>query len=144
MAVTISASGYNNATLNVPVGSTAVANVSLVPTGKDVYVSNASGTYDVYESDLNGQNKKLLLAGTGNELTAIASVVLGGTVLTGGVGMVAGTLFGGMILGLIATLINFNGSLNGAWIMISGGVLLFLFIVMQRALLSSFRLRGVA
>ena len=64
------------------------------------------------------------LAGTGNELTAIASVVLGGTLLTGGVGMVAGTLFGGMILGLIATLINFNGSLNGAWIMISGGVLL--------------------
>ena len=84
------------------------------------------------------------LAGTGNELTAIASVVLGGTVLTGGVGMVAGTLFGGMILGLIATLINFNGSLNGAWIMISGGVLLFLFIVMQRSLLSSFRLRGAA
>ena len=40
------------------------------------------------------------LAGTGNELTAIASVVLGGTVLTGGVGMVAGTLFGGMILRL--------------------------------------------
>jgi galactofuranose transport system permease protein len=84
------------------------------------------------------------LAGTGNELSAIASVVLGGTVLTGGVGMVAGTLFGGMILGLIATLINFNGSLNGAWIMISGGVLLFLFIVMQRSLLSSFRLRGAA
>jgi galactofuranose transport system permease protein len=84
------------------------------------------------------------LAGTGSELTAIASVVLGGTVLTGGVGMVAGTLFGGMILGLIATLINFNGSLNGAWIMISGGVLLFLFIVMQRSLLSSFRFRGAA
>jgi len=84
------------------------------------------------------------LAGSGNELTAIASVVLGGTVLTGGVGMVAGTLFGGMILGLIATLINFNGSLNGAWIMISGGVLLFLFIVLQRSLLSSFRLRGAA
>ena len=85
------------------------------------------------------------LAGTGTELTAIASVVLGGTVLTGGVGMVAGTLFGGMILGLIATLINFNGSLNGAWIMISGGVLLFLFIVMQRSLLSSFRaVRGAS
>ncbi len=82
------------------------------------------------------------LAGTGNELTAIASVVLGGTLLTGGVGMVAGTLFGGMILGLIATLINFNGSLNGAWIMISGGILLFLFIVMQRSLVGSFKLRN--
>ncbi len=80
------------------------------------------------------------LAGTGNELSAIAAVVLGGTMLTGGVGMVAGTLFGGMILGLIATLIDFNGSLNGAWIMISGGILLFIFIVMQRSLVGSFRL----
>ncbi len=82
------------------------------------------------------------LAGSGNELTAIASVVLGGTMLTGGVGMVAGTLFGGMIFGLIATLINFNGSLNGAWIMISGGILLFLFIVLQRSIVGSLRLGG--
>ena len=82
------------------------------------------------------------LAGTGNELTAIAAVVLGGTLLTGGVGMVAGTLFGGMILGLIATLINFNGSLNGAWIMIAGGMLLFIFIVMQRSLVGSLKLRA--
>jgi len=82
------------------------------------------------------------LAGTGNELTAIASVVLGGTMLTGGIGMVAGTLFGGMILGLIATIIDFNGSLNGAWIMIVSGVLLFVFIVMQRSLVGSLRLRG--
>jgi ribose/xylose/arabinose/galactoside ABC-type transport system permease subunit len=84
------------------------------------------------------------LAGSGNELNAIAAVVLGGTLLTGGVGMVAGTLFGGMILGLIATLINFNGSLNGAWIMIAGGVLLFIFIVMQRSLVGSFRFGGRA
>lgn len=80
------------------------------------------------------------LAGSGAELTAIAAVVLGGTLLTGGVGFVAGTLFGGMILGLIATLINFNGSLNGAWIMISGGLLLFLFIVLQKFLVGSFKL----
>jgi simple sugar transport system permease protein len=84
------------------------------------------------------------LAGSGNELTAIASVVLGGTMLTGGIGMVAGTLFGGMILGLIATMIVFNGSLNGAWIMIISGVLLFVFIVMQRSLVGSLRLRGTA
>ena len=84
------------------------------------------------------------LAGAGSELSAIAAAAPGGAALMGGVGMVAGALFGGMILGLIATFINFNGSLNGAWIMISGGVLLFLFIVMQRSLLASFRLRGVA
>ncbi len=81
------------------------------------------------------------LAGAGAELSAIAAVVLGGTLLTGGVGLVVGALVGGMILGLIATLINFNGSLNGAWIMISSGVLLFVFIVMQRALVGSLTAR---
>jgi simple sugar transport system permease protein len=81
------------------------------------------------------------LAGSGSELSAIAAVVLGGTLLTGGVGLVVGALFGGLILGLIATLINFNGSLNGAWIMISSGVLLFVFIVMQRALVGSLTAR---
>jgi simple sugar transport system permease protein len=82
------------------------------------------------------------LAGNTLELSAIAAVVLGGTLLTGGVGMVAGTLFGGMILGLISTLIIFNGSLNSAWIMISSGVLLFIFIVLHRFLVSSFDLGG--
>jgi simple sugar transport system permease protein len=81
------------------------------------------------------------LAGTGNELTAIASVVLGGTLLTGGVGMVFGTLFGGLILGIIATIIDFDGSLNGAWIMIVGGLLLFVFILAQRTIMGSFMLR---
>jgi len=81
------------------------------------------------------------LAGTTLELSAIASVVLGGTLLTGGVGLVAGTLFGGMILGLISTLIIFNGSLNSAWILISSGVLLFAFMVMHRFLVGSFGLR---
>ena len=81
------------------------------------------------------------LAGSTLELSAIASVVLGGTLLTGGVGMVAGTLFGGMILGLIATLIIFDGSLNSAWILISSGVLLFAFIVLHRFLVGYFGLR---
>lgn len=81
------------------------------------------------------------LAGSTLELSAIASVVLGGTLLTGGVGMVAGTLFGGMILGLISTLIIFNGSLNSAWILISSGVLLFAFIVLHRFLIGYFGLR---
>lgn len=84
------------------------------------------------------------LAGNTLELSAIAAVVLGGTLLTGGVGMVAGTLFGGMILGLISTLIIFNGSLNSAWIMISSGILLFLFIVLHRFLVSTFGLRGTS
>ena len=81
------------------------------------------------------------LAGSTLELSAIAAVVLGGTLLSGGVGTVAGTLFGGMILGLISTLIIFNGSLNSAWILISSGVLLFVFIVMHRFLVGTFGLK---
>ncbi len=82
------------------------------------------------------------LAGSTLELSAIAAVVLGGTLLTGGVGMVAGTLFGGMILGLISTLIIFDGSLNSAWILIISGMLLFAFIVLHRFLVSSFNIKG--
>jgi simple sugar transport system permease protein len=82
------------------------------------------------------------LAGSTLELSAIAAVVLGGTLLTGGVGTVAGTLFGGMILGLISTLIIFDGSLNSAWILISSGVLLFVFIVMHRFLVGTFGIKG--
>lgn len=82
------------------------------------------------------------LAGSTLELSAIAAVVLGGTLLTGGVGTVVGTLFGGLILGLISTLIIFNGSLNSAWILISSGALLFCFIVLHRFLVGSFGLRG--
>ncbi|NMM43664.1 sugar ABC transporter permease YjfF [Rhodospirillaceae bacterium KN72] len=82
------------------------------------------------------------LAGSTLELSAIAAVVLGGTLLTGGVGFVVGTLFGGMILGLISTMIIFQGTLNSAWIMISSGGLLFIFIVLHRFLVGSFNLRG--
>jgi len=78
------------------------------------------------------------LAGNTLELSAIAASVLGGTMLTGGVGLVVGALFGGMILALISTIIIFNGSLNGAWIMIATGFLLFAFIVIQRWIVSSF------
>ena len=78
------------------------------------------------------------LAATGVELDAIAAVVLGGTLLTGGVGLVAGTLFGGLIQGVIQTLISFDGTLTSWWTKIVIGVLLFLFIVAQRFILRSF------
>jgi ribose/xylose/arabinose/galactoside ABC-type transport system permease subunit len=68
----------------------------------------------------------------GLELDAIAAVVIGGTLLTGGVGFVPGTLMGILILGLIQTLISFNGTLNSWWTRIVIGALLLLFIVLQR------------
>ncbi|GAA4357642.1 sugar ABC transporter permease YjfF [Variovorax defluvii] len=68
----------------------------------------------------------------GLELDAIAAVVIGGTLLTGGVGYVAGTLFGALTLGIIQTLIAFDGSLSSWWTRIVVGALLFFFCLLQR------------
>jgi ribose/xylose/arabinose/galactoside ABC-type transport system permease subunit len=78
------------------------------------------------------------LAASGVELDAIAAVVLGGTLLTGGVGLVGGTLFGGLILGLIATIIDFDGTLTSAWARVVIGLLLFVFVLAQRTFMGSF------
>jgi len=70
----------------------------------------------------------------GMELDAIAAAVIGGTLLTGGVGYVAGTLIGVLILGVIQSLIAFDGNLSSWWTRIAIGLLLFLFCVLQRIL----------
>ena len=71
-------------------------------------------------------------AAVGFELDAIASVVIGGTLLTGGSGFLLGTLFGVLILGLIQTLIMFQGTLNSWWTKIFVGALLLGFILLQK------------
>jgi ribose/xylose/arabinose/galactoside ABC-type transport system permease subunit len=72
------------------------------------------------------------LHGQGLELDAIAAVVIGGVLLTGGSGYVLGTVLGVMVLGLIQTIITFQGDLNSWWTRIVVGILLFAFIVLQR------------
>lgn len=72
--------------------------------------------------------------GVALELDAIASVVIGGTLLSGGSGFVAGTLIGVLILGTIQTVILFDGRLNSWWMRIAIGVLLLAFILLQRLL----------
>ncbi|TXC65351.1 sugar ABC transporter permease YjfF [Piscinibacter aquaticus] len=72
------------------------------------------------------------LHAVGLELDAIAAVVIGGTLLSGGVGFVAGTLVGVLILGIIQTLIAFDGSLSSWWTRIVIGALLLLFCLLQR------------
>ena len=74
------------------------------------------------------------LHANGVEMDAIASAVIGGTLLTGGVGMMAGTLFGVMIYGIIQTIIMFDGTLSSWWTKIALGALLCIFIVIQRLL----------
>jgi len=67
----------------------------------------------------------------GMELDAIASVVIGGTLLTGGVGNVIGTLFGVLINGTIVSILQFNGTLSSWWTRIGVGVLTLIFIGVQ-------------
>jgi len=77
-----------------------------------------------------------LLAGygqfaTGMELDSIASVVIGGTALTGGVGNVIGTLFGVLIHGSIVSILQFNGTLSSWWTRIGVGILTLVAIGVQ-------------
>lgn len=74
------------------------------------------------------------LATVGVELDAIAAVVIGGTLLTGGTGYIFGTFIGVMIMGLIQTYIIFDGTLSSWWTKIVIGILLFSFIVLQKGL----------
>lgn len=76
------------------------------------------------------------LHGQGMELEAIASAVIGGTLLTGGVGYVVGSLFGALTQGIIQNLIMFDGTLNSWWTRIVIAALLCLFIIIQRILVA--------
>ena len=70
----------------------------------------------------------------GFEMEAIASAVIGGTLLTGGVGNVFGSLFGVLIKGTIETFITFQGTLSSWWTKITIAVLLAFFIILQSIL----------
>jgi len=72
------------------------------------------------------------LAGIGMELDAIAAVVVGGALLTGGYGYVLGSVVGVLILGLVQTFIAFDGTLSSWWTRIFIGTLLLIFILLQR------------
>lgn len=75
------------------------------------------------------------LAAVGVELDAIAAVVIGGTLLTGGFGYIFGTLIGVLIMGVVQTYISFDGTLSSWWTKIVIGGLLFCFIALQQLLL---------
>ena len=72
----------------------------------------------------------------GGELEVITCAVIGGTLLTGGVGYMVGTLFGVLLKASIPTLITFNGNLLSWWGKIATGALLLLFICIQRAVVT--------
>ena len=111
--------------MGVPIGPTTIGIYAL-----SGFLSGLAGiVYTLYTSS--GYS----LATVGVELDAIAAVVIGGTLLTGGTGLVAGTFVGLMIQGLIQTYIVFEGTLSSWWTKIVIGFLLFIFIVLQRAII---------
>ncbi len=79
----------------------------------------------------------------GLEMDAISSAVIGGTLLTGGVGNVFGSFFGVLINGTISALVKFNGKLSSSWPNVVTALLLCVFIVLQ-ALFARFKKKGRA
>lgn len=67
----------------------------------------------------------------GLEMDAISSAVIGGTLLSGGVGTPFGTLFGVLIKGTIQSLITTQGTLSSWWVRIVLSALLCFFIILQ-------------
>ena len=68
---------------------------------------------------------------TAAEMNAIASSIIGGTLLTGGVGNVIGSFFGVLINGTISSLVKTNGKLISSWSNVVSAMLLCFFIVLQ-------------
>ena len=79
--------------------------------------------------------------GIGTELDAIAAVVIGGTLLTGGRGYVLGSMVGVFMYGTITSVISFMGA-DQSWTRIIVGFLLLIFIVVQRAIVARADRRG--
>jgi ribose transport system permease protein len=82
------------------------------------------------------------IEGVGWELFAIAATVVGGTLLTGGIGSVGGTLAGVLLLGLIFNILNFeNGlgtiSLSVYWQSVIRGLFLLVVVLLQARLLAA-------
>ncbi|GAA2565643.1 ABC transporter permease [Winogradskya consettensis] len=69
--------------------------------------------------------------GTGMELDAIAAVVIGGTLLTGGAGTIAGTIAGVLLLGVIQNMINQVGNVPSSYQQVISGAFLAVVVVAQ-------------
>lgn len=110
--------------LGVPVGRTTIT----------VYALNSFlTTFAGIVLSLSKQSGDSTIA-VGLELDVIAAVVIGGTLLTGGVGYVIGTFIAVMTLGTIQTYLTLDGSLTPWWIKIVIGILLFSFVGLQKLL----------
>ena len=76
------------------------------------------------------------LALQGGELDVISSAVIGGVLLSGGVGYMVGTFFGVLLKAIIPSLITFNGTLSSWWGKIITGLLVLIFVVLQQVVMN--------
>jgi ribose transport system permease protein len=74
------------------------------------------------------------VAGVGWELDAIAAVVVGGTLLTGGKGSVVSTFFGVLLLGVIFNIFNLEGQISPWWQLVLRGAILLVVVILQNRL----------
>lgn len=74
------------------------------------------------------------VAGTGWELDAIAAVVVGGTLLTGGQGGIGGAAVGVLLLGVIFNLFNLEGTISSWWQWVLRGIFLLAVVIVQNRL----------
>ena len=72
----------------------------------------------------------LYTAGEGYEMDAIAAVVLGGTSMTGGVGRIAGSIIGALIIGILSNGMNLLG-FNASWQYVVKGAVLLLAVLLD-------------
>jgi ribose/xylose/arabinose/galactoside ABC-type transport system permease subunit len=72
--------------------------------------------------------------GEGRELEAIAAVVIGGTLLSGGAGTLVGTLAGALLLKVIQNVINQIGTLDAYYQQLTSGVFLLVVVLIQARL----------
>ena len=79
-----------------------------------------------------------ILLGEGYQMDVIASVVLGGTLLSGGRGKVMNSMWGALIITIIGNIINLNKDIPYQWEgCVTGGVLLLILIAQSRMTKSS-------
>jgi simple sugar transport system permease protein len=73
---------------------------------------------------------------SGAEMNAIASSIIGGTMLTGGVGNIAGTVFGVLSLALIQNIVSSLGLQDAWWTGITIAAMLCIFLIVQSVIIA--------
>ncbi|ALJ21338.1 ABC transporter permease [Microbacterium sp. No. 7] len=91
----------------------------------------------VYTAEVGGKAQNV--TGLGWELDAIAAVVIGGTLLTGGVGYVLGSVIGVFVIAALRLIITKDGTINPEYLTIITGAVLLAFVLLQRVLTSRSR-----